>query len=634
MRRGLTVALLVSLALSALTLPAAGSQALVVRSVDTSAAPRISLELALPSELFVGGSERIAFSVAENGARREVLEAAPTATERTPLDAVLVLDASGSMQGGALRSAKQAALLFAERVAPTDRVALVTFATRARVVTGLSEDRAALARAIGRVSARGETALYDGVRKAAALLAKRSEREGAIILLTDGADTASLSTLDDAVGAVRAARVPVFAVYLPTGQSDRQALTALAKGSGGKVLGVQRAEDLPALYESLAQELSTRYRVVYRSASPLTKELDIEVTARGERGSASARTVIDNPYFTQAKGVGQGTEPASPVRSGALATASVALAFLAAALGSWSLLGLMAHRSPRIEELRFYDQAPAAEQRAGASAVRVGSALKDALAALAGKRGFTKLLLTKLERAGLPLRPVEYMYFHVLAVIALGILAQLLTGNVALSAIVVIAAVVLPILMLENAIERRRRAFEEQLPEILGLIAGSLRAGWGVQQSIELVAREMGEPASSEFQRAQAEMRLGSSVEDALAKMAERLDSEDFRWTVSAIAIQRDVGGNLAEVLDILANTMREREELKRHIRALTAEGRLSAIVLVVLPFLMLAVLMVLNPEYMQTLFGTGAGLLMLAIGGVLLAIGGVWLSRVTRVEV
>jgi tight adherence protein B len=105
------------------------------------------------------------------------------------------------------------------------------------------------------------------------------------------------------------------------------------------------------------------------------------------------------------------------------------------------------------------------------------------------------------------------------------------------------------------------------------MMASSLRAGWGIQQSIDLVVQEMADPARSEFRRVQAESRLGLSVEEALEKMANRLDSDDFRWTVTAIAIQREVGGNLAEVLDLVASTMRERAELRRHIHALTSEG-------------------------------------------------------------
>ncbi len=156
----------------------------------------------------------------------------------------------------------------------------------------------------------------------------------------------------------------------------------------------------------------------------------------------------------------------------------------------------------------------------------------------------------------------------------------------------------------------------------------------GIQQALDLVVQEMGEPAVSELRRAQAESRLGLSIEEALEKMAERLDSDDFRWTVTAIAIQRDVGGNLAEVLDVLANTMRERAELRRHVHALTSEGRLSAIILFLLPFVMVTLLFVVNPGYISTLFTTPVGLTLLVFGGLLLIIGGVWLNRATKVEV
>ena len=138
-----------------------------------------------------------------------------------------------------------------------------------------------------------------------------------------------------------------------------------------------------------------------------------------------------------------------------------------------------------------------------------------------------------------------------------------------------------PIWFLGWAADRRRARFEADLPDIVSLIAGSLRSGWGIQQAIDLIVDETKDPAATEFRRVQSETRLGLSLEESLNKMAARLDSLDFAWIVSAIGIQREVGGNLAEVLDIAAAAIRERAELRREVVALTAEGRFSAIILV-----------------------------------------------------
>jgi tight adherence protein B len=136
----------------------------------------------------------------------------------------------------------------------------------------------------------------------------------------------------------------------------------------------------------------------------------------------------------------------------------------------------------------------------------------------------------------------------------------------------------------------------KQLPDTLQLLAGTLKAGYGVLQAIDTVVKEVEDPTSTEFQRALTEARLGLPLEDSLGDMAERIDSDDFRWVVVAMNIQRQVGGNLAELLETVAATLRGREQVRRQISALSAEGRLSAIILIALPFVILGFLLMTNP--------------------------------------
>jgi tight adherence protein B len=253
---------------------------------------------------------------------------------------------------------------------------------------------------------------------------------------------------------------------------------------------------------------------------------------------------------------------------------------------------------------------------------------------VAGRGGFTGLVRQRLERAGLPLRPAEYITAHVALVVTAGVLAQILTGALGVSFIVVLLATLGPMLYLELKVHSRQTAFEEQLPQILNLIAGSLRAGWGLLQSVDMVVQETMPPASDEFRRVQTEARLGLPVEDALQAMADRVGSQDFSWAVSAIAIQREVGGNLAEVLDVVAATIRDRAALRRHVSALTAEGRISAVILLALPFVEGVFLYVVNPTYMRPMFTEPLGWMILGSGLLLLVIGSLWLVRAMRVEV
>jgi tight adherence protein B len=184
-----------------------------------------------------------------------------------------------------------------------------------------------------------------------------------------------------------------------------------------------------------------------------------------------------------------------------------------------------------------------------------------------------------------------------------------------------------------HRISRRARAFTEQLPDGLQLVIGSLRSGFSLSQALESLVRESPEPLAAEFGRAVAEHRLGADLSDALDRLAQRIGSEDLNWAVMAVRIQRDVGGNLADVLQTSVETMRERERLRRHVRALSAEGRLSAWVLVAVPAFLGAFMMVYRRSYLSPLFNDPRGLVMLAVGLVLFVVGIFWLTRIIKVE-
>ncbi len=181
---------------------------------------------------------------------------------------------------------------------------------------------------------------------------------------------------------------------------------------------------------------------------------------------------------------------------------------------------------------------------------------------------------------------------------------------------------------------RRRKAFNSQLPDTLQLMSGSLAAGLSLAQSVDTIVREGVEPVSTEFKRVLVETRLGVGLEEALDGVAERFESKDFGWVVMAIKIQRQVGGNLAELLDTVAATMREREYMRRQVAALAAEGKLSAWVLGGLPPLFLLYLLLTNRDYVIVMFTEPLGWAMLTGAGMLLGLGIFWMSRLIKVEV
>jgi tight adherence protein B len=180
---------------------------------------------------------------------------------------------------------------------------------------------------------------------------------------------------------------------------------------------------------------------------------------------------------------------------------------------------------------------------------------------------------------------------------------------------------------------RRRALFEQQLPELLQMVSGSMRSGTSLLQSLDTVALEAPAPLSSEIQRVLHEARVGRHLDDALGDLAERMQSQDFGWVVGAIDIHREVGGDLAEVLDRIADTIRGRNRVRGQIQALSAEGRLSGLVLSLLPPGLFVAMSILNPEYMGELTGRGVGWALLGVAATLLVVGGLWLQRMARFD-
>ncbi|HVL32926.1 MAG TPA: type II secretion system F family protein, partial [Actinomycetota bacterium] len=192
----------------------------------------------------------------------------------------------------------------------------------------------------------------------------------------------------------------------------------------------------------------------------------------------------------------------------------------------------------------------------------------------------------------------------------------------------------IPAVLVTRRIAARQAAFLEQLPDTLQLLAGSLQAGYGFLQAIDTLVKESPAPTSAEFGRVLTETRLGMTVDDALNSMADRLQSEDFRWVVLAVNIQRQVGGNLAVLLHTVADTLRERERVRRQIKVLSAEGKLSAWILGALPFGIAGYIMMVNPEFLEVMTSESIGKMMIGGSLGLLGLGILWMRKIIRIEV
>ena len=259
--------------------------------------------------------------------------------------------------------------------------------------------------------------------------------------------------------------------------------------------------------------------------------------------------------------------------------------------------------------------------------------LAEVLSGMAEHRGLRPVLEEKLVRAALPLGIGEFLLFAVAGVIVIGLLGFVVLGIVG-SVLGLIIGLVAPMAVLQVLAERRSKAFTAQLPDVLKLLAGSLRAGFSLSQGLDAVVDQVGDPIQRELRRALAAARLGAPIEDALTEMADRVGSQDFAWTVMAIRIQREVGGNLALILDTVWDTMIQRQRLRREVKTLTAEGRISAIILVALPIVLGGFIYLVNRPYIHQLFASRGGQIMLAGAVVLELFGTWWMHRTIQIEI
>jgi tight adherence protein B len=586
-----------------------------------------------------------AFSVTIDGRPAPVTKVEAPGTTGRKVSALLVVDTSGSMGGTRdnIGRAKAAARRFVEELQPGGKAGLLAFADQPAQATVLTDKRAQLAAGIARLKASGETALWDAVAAAAAALS-RAPGDRAVILLSDGKDNRSTNTLNEAIAAAQKASVTVYAIALDSGaQVPSGALRQLARQTKGRYIPARGAE-LTGLYASLGQELYSNYVLEVEVPTGTQRERDMVVTVQVGQSHVSDQGLLLLPAAKQAaRGLDQQPVPGL----GRLETQQglyliAALMFAAVLLLAWALMaplpgGGKSYRELR-ERLSQYSLTSAlADDPAPPSAFGSNQLLGKAAQmaeALIRRSHLEEALLTRLELAGLKLRVAELALLWLALALGVPLLLLALSRSLLLAFVGALLGTLAPLAFLVIRASRRQARFDEQLPDTLQLLSGAMQAGHSLLQAVDTAAREAGEPISVEFQRVLTEARLGMPLEEALEGMAKRMNSQDFEWTVMAIALQRQVGGNLAELLNAVAQTIRERYTLKRQIRALSAEGRLSSVILSVLPFIMFFALLTFNPTFLAPLYSTPLGLAMLSGAAILMIVGVVWMKKITEIEV
>jgi len=582
-------------------------------------------------------------TLTDNGKTTQTTTApTPLTDAKREMGVVIVQDTSASTDtSGVLSAGRSTVKELLATLPKSTQVALVAAGADALLSQGFTTDAALVEKQIGGLTPAGDGALWEGVARAASELKSRPNLVGTIILITDGNNEKG-APFSTAKGLTIDAGATVFGAGLSGRISNEP--NELAEATGGIFTVTDKVAEISGLIKGYAPKINGLYAVNY--TTPATKGVnDITLTI----GSATTKGSFI---------VGSDARGASALAYQEPITASgveglqndfgkylaIVLGLIAAALAAYAIIGIAVKDDSSLASvLQPYsegyvvrrnndDDYEDAESSMAQTAVMQRAV--EFTRQFAERQGFLTKVEHALERANLPLRAAEAMFFYAAAAAVFALLTAVVTRSPFVVFIVAILVVLVPPATLSYLANRRQRQFHEMLPDTLQLLSGTLRAGYSMMQGVEAVSQEVSEPMGRELRRVVTEARLGRPLEESLDAVAERMASPDFGWAVMAIRIQREVGGNLSELLMTVADTMTQRERLKRDVKSLTAEGRISAYVLAALPVLLGFAMWGINPDYMSALFDETIGKIALGIAAVMMVAGFLWMQAIVKVDV
>ncbi len=622
-RRSLRTLALVAVAALAVAAPAAASApALVVKHVDTSAWPKVTVTAVTPDP-----STTPELKVFENG---QAAQDVRIANQDNQAAVAVVIDTSESMHGRKIADAIAAATTFVTGSQSGDSLGVFAFDSRPYLGVAFPATSTAAAGGLAQLATGDHpgTAIYGGVKMAAQALAAQPMQQRAIVLLTDGSSDHDSATFAQAIAAAKSAHATIYSVGIEGSASGQTALRQLAAETNGEFLQATDRTALVAAYAKISADLSSTISFSYHSLVPKGTPIHLALSVPGY-GSGRASAMAPGTRAAQTGGA----KPLLHMPTSAVGRAGVAVG--AAVLVLFVVLILLSSRPGVAVGKRiaaYTEPKKRALEIPGVSPTKISmlSQLFAATEKIAGSFNYWQRMAFRLEQADLPLRTAEVVYIQMGAALILGVFGRFVLGlNGFLELLPLATGILLPSLFVKFMARKRLNTFEAQLPETLITLAASLKAGHAFNSALASVVKEGAEPTSKELGRVAQEIQLGSTSEAALEAMAKRMDSTNFGFVVMAVNIQRTVGGSLAEILDMVADTVRQRQQFTRKVKALTAQGRMSAYVLLAMPFLMGLAIFALNPTYMSILFTSTAGKAMIGVSLVMMAIGGMIIRKI-----
>jgi tight adherence protein B len=567
-----------------------------------------------------------ALRVSENGQSVVDLTVVPaSAAGGTTFGAVVIVDASESMQGAPIRAAMAAARAFAERRNPREQLAFMTFNSSPAVALPFTTSKTRIDAALSHVPrlAYG-THIYDAVAKAETLLRTANVDSGSIVVLSDGADTGSTTTAAAVTAVARRNHVRLFTIGLHSSRFNPATLQTLAASGGGKYALAASARDLAPLFDQLGARLASEYLVRYKSLAGPKKTVNVTVSLAG---SGKATAAYQTPVLPIK--VAPPYHPSLAGRFWGSTIVMIVLALLAAAVVAILAIGLLQPRSGGLpHRMSEFVSVPGLQ-----SHERRTSALADSPANAPGRAGLFARLDETLEIAQIKASGASLIVWTLAATLVGFLLLALATGSIWWA----LLALLVPFGVREwvkRKLTRRRKAFAEQLPDTLQVIAAALRSGQSFAGALAVVVESSAEPMKSEMQQVVADEQLGVPLEKAVEIVVRRMDNRDLEQVALVAELQREAGGNAAEVVDRVAETIRERFELRRLINTLTIQGRMSRWIVSALPVALLLLLSVINPEYIHPLVAHTAGKVLLVFAALMIIGGSLVIKKIVDIEV
>jgi tight adherence protein B len=614
-----------TLALASVTAASGADSELV--EVGSPRFPERAFVLTLPEEAQLDAGM---VSVLENGKPVTGLSVVPaSAAGGDAFGVVLVIDASNSMAGEAIDAAMEAARMFAAQRNSQQQLAVVTFNDQTAVLLPFTDDVAAIAAALSKApTLRRQTYLYDGVARAAELIRTAKMTAGSIVVLTDGADTGSAATLEQAAAAAERAHARVFTVGLRSRVFKPSALKEIASEGGGAYAEAGSVDDLVTIYDRLGAQLANEYLIRYRSLAGPGQSIKVEVIVEG--ADVSATSLYTTPSLP--------TNPSPPYhRSLGTTLWRSPLTMIVASLVIALLLvgGILALLNPRKSTLRKrmggFVSLHVQEEQTRRRTLLTEKVMEGAEKSLERTRWWSRFK-EEIEIAEIRTSPVQIVVVTAAVTMTFMWLLYIIGGLLFAP-----LALFLPFTVrwfIKRKLRRRRGLFSEQLPDNLQVLASALRAGHSFVGALSVVVDDSPSPSREEFRRVIADEQLGVPLQDALDEVAMRMDNRDLEQVSVVAALQRETGGNTAEVLDRVTDTVRERFELRRLVKTLTAQGRMSRWIVSALPIVLLGAITLINPSYMEPLFTESLGRVLLVVAGLFVFLGSVVIGRIVNIKV